>query len=196
MPKIYTEEEKIDIRIRLHKAAASCMKLYGVKKTTVDELVRRVKIPKGTFYLFYRFKELLLFEVIMEFHEQIEQEMMIDLQMLRQNISVDSLTDVILKFYLKAEDSYILRLMTTDDMQILMEKLPPEVLREHLLHDEDHTAKIIELFAQGKTIDVEAISGGFRAVFFSMLYKEQLGNDFKKSLRTLIRGLVIQILDT
>ncbi|WP_286081321.1 TetR/AcrR family transcriptional regulator [Parablautia intestinalis] len=32
--------------------------------TTVDEIVKRVNIPKGTFYLFYKSKELLLFEVI------------------------------------------------------------------------------------------------------------------------------------
>ena len=29
------------------------MQKKGVKKTTVDELVKRVGIPKGTFYLFY-----------------------------------------------------------------------------------------------------------------------------------------------
>ncbi len=35
------------------------MQEKGVKKTTVDELVKRVGIPKGTFYLFYPSKDCL-----------------------------------------------------------------------------------------------------------------------------------------
>ena len=41
-------------------------KIKGVKKTTVDELVKRTGIPKGTFYLFYPSKEMLLFDVSQE----------------------------------------------------------------------------------------------------------------------------------
>lgn len=39
------------------------MQEKGVKKTTVDELVKREGIPKGTFYLFYPSKEMLLYDV-------------------------------------------------------------------------------------------------------------------------------------
>ncbi|MDY4210978.1 MAG: TetR/AcrR family transcriptional regulator [Treponema sp.] len=37
-----------------------------MKKTTVDELVKRTGIPKGTFYLFYPSKEILLFDISQE----------------------------------------------------------------------------------------------------------------------------------
>ena len=60
MPKLYSEEEKKQIIQRLKEEANILMQEKGVKKTTVDELVKRVGIPKGTFYLFYPSKEMLL----------------------------------------------------------------------------------------------------------------------------------------
>ena len=53
MPRAFSEAEKSFIKERLLQEAEACLSLYGVRKTTVDELVQRVKIPKGTFYLFY-----------------------------------------------------------------------------------------------------------------------------------------------
>ena len=64
LPKSYSDQERAYITKRLKEEAAACMGQFGIRRTTVDELVKRVKIPKGTFYLFYPSKELLLFEVI------------------------------------------------------------------------------------------------------------------------------------
>ena len=63
MPKLYSDEEKKNIIAKLKKEANTLMQEKGVKKTTVDELVKRVGIPKGSFYLFYPSKEMLMFEV-------------------------------------------------------------------------------------------------------------------------------------
>lgn len=54
VPKSYSEQERAYIRERLKEEAADCLATYGVRRTTVDEIVRRVNIPKGTFYLFYQ----------------------------------------------------------------------------------------------------------------------------------------------
>ena len=62
MPKIYSETERTDIKDNLKREANILMIERGIKKTTVDELVKRAGIPKGTFYLFYPSKEMLLFE--------------------------------------------------------------------------------------------------------------------------------------
>ena len=72
MPKIYSDEEKKQIIEKLKKEANVLMQEKGVKKTTVDELVKRAGIPKGTFYLFYPSKEMLLFDVSQDFHKQVD----------------------------------------------------------------------------------------------------------------------------
>ena len=58
MPKIYSETERTDIKDNLKREANILMIERGIKKTTVDELVKRAGIPKGTFYLFYPLKGL------------------------------------------------------------------------------------------------------------------------------------------
>ena len=47
MPKLYSDEEKKNIIAKLKKEANTLMQEKGVKKTTVDELVKRVGIHKG-----------------------------------------------------------------------------------------------------------------------------------------------------
>ena len=75
LPKAYSDQEKEYIRKRLKEEAAKCLAQYGIKRTTVDEIVQGVKIPKATFYLFYQSKEMLLFEVILEQHDLIEEKL-------------------------------------------------------------------------------------------------------------------------
>ncbi|MFH1513530.1 MAG: helix-turn-helix domain-containing protein, partial [Bacillota bacterium] len=60
MPKSFSDAERAYIKERLLREAEACLAAYGVRKTTVDELVRRAGIPKGTFYLFYASKEALI----------------------------------------------------------------------------------------------------------------------------------------
>ena len=69
MPKSYSDQEKEYIIRRLKDEAMNCMSVYGIRRTTVDELVHGVRIPKGTVYLFYDSKEQLLFDAWMEFTE-------------------------------------------------------------------------------------------------------------------------------
>ena len=60
MPKTFTDSEREYIKERLIEEAKKSLSQHGIRKTTVDELVKRVNIPKGTFYLFYESKERLL----------------------------------------------------------------------------------------------------------------------------------------
>lgn len=74
MPKTFSDSERAYIRRRLMEEAKECLGLYGIRKTTVDELVKRVKIPKGTFYLFYESKELLFFDVFCTLHDEMQKK--------------------------------------------------------------------------------------------------------------------------
>ena len=74
MPKSYSQHERKAIEEALLHHGAECIATYGIKRTTVDELVRRANIPKGTFYLFYPSKEVLLFKVILKWHDKIQQD--------------------------------------------------------------------------------------------------------------------------
>ena len=196
MPKSFSAQEREYIRQRLKEEAAKCLAQYGVRRTTVDEIVKRVNIPKGTFYLFYKSKELLLFEVIQEQQKNINLELyqafsdIIDME-----LSVEKLTDMIFEFYKKTEKMLVLKLSDAGEIELLKRKLPQEIVDEHLQNDTDMIEKMIALFHVKKEVDIKVISAAFHAIYYITLHKAEIGEEqYDKALRVLIYGIVMQII--
>ena len=196
VPKSYSEQEKEYIRKRLKEEAAKCLAQYGVRRTTVDEIVKRVNIPKGTFYLFYKSKELLLFEVIQEQQKNVNLELyqafsdIVDME-----LSAEKLTDMIFEFYKKTEKMLVLKLSDAGEIELLKRKLPQEIIDEHLQDDTDMIKKMIALFHVKKEVDIKVISAAFHAIYYITLHKAEIGEEqYDKALRVLIYGIVMQII--
>ena len=195
MPKCYSDQEREYIKNRLKEEASKCLAQYGIRRTTVDEIVRRVKIPKGTFYLFYQSKELLLFEVMLEQHEMVDQQLLEEVGRIdAADMTVERLTEVIVHFYQLIDDIPVLKLLTSGEVELLARKLPPEVLTEHLGHDRSMVDELLEVLPVKKEVDTKALSAAFRAIFFSMIHKEEIGEEFDKALYMMVFGLVEQLL--
>lgn len=196
MPKRYSDREKEYIKERLKKEAANCLAQYGIRRTTVDELVKRVKIPKGTFYLFYPSKEMLLFEVILQFHEDIEQSLLNAISQLDpETLTADQLTDVLFQFYKQAEETPVLKMISSDEIELLARKLPPELVEAHLVSDLSTVETVLAALPTKPGMDSAAVSAAFRAIYFSTLHREDIGEEkYDDGLRFLIRGLIMQLL--
>ena len=196
MPKCYSEQEREDIRLRLKTEARKCLAQYGIKRTTVDELVRRVNIPKGTFYLFYQSKELLLYEVIEEEHEALEKELFQKMQELRKDtIDAAGITEIIFSIMKKAAESPGLRMLRSAEVELLYRKLPTEIVEEHLKGDQDIVGKVFEFVPIGKKINKSAFSVAFREIYFLALDKKEIDEEeWNQALRLLINGLVVQLM--
>ena len=65
MPRAFKEEEKEKIRAKLLEAGRSCFLSYGLKKTTIEDVVGPAGIAKSSFYLFFESKEALFVEVFL-----------------------------------------------------------------------------------------------------------------------------------
>jgi len=195
MPKCYSEQEKEYIKRRLKEEAAKSLAQYGIRRTTVDDLVKRVKIPKGTFYLFYQSKELLLFEVLNELHEAVESELFRRLRLLAEKkYSADDLTDVLVDFYLSSMTSPLLQMLNSDEVELLARKLPPEVLAAHVREDDGMIEKLFETLKIEAKVNQEVVSAAFRGVYLLSVQREVIGEEvFSKMLRFLIHGIVIQL---
>ncbi len=196
VPKSFSEQEREYIRKRLKEEAAKCLAQYGVRRTTVDEIVKRVNIPKGTFYLFYKSKELLLFEVIQEQQKNINLELyqafsdIVDME-----LSAEKLTNMIFEFYKKTEKMLVLKLYDAGEIELLKRKLPQEIVDEHLQDDTDMIKKMIALFHVKKEVDINVISAAFHAIYYVTLHKAEIGEEqYDKALRVLIYGIVTQII--
>lgn len=196
MPKSFSEQEREYIRRRLKEEAAKCLAQYGVRRTTVDEIVKRVNIPKGTFYLFYQSKELLLFEVIQEQQKNISSELyQAFFDIANTELSAEKLTDMIFEFYKKIEKMLVLKLLDAGEIEVLARKLPREIVDEHLQNDTDMIEKMLALFHVKKDVDIKVISAAFHAIYYATLHKEEIGEEqYDKALRVLIYGIVTQII--
>ena len=196
MPKCYSERERAYIRQRLKEEAGKCIAQYGIRRTTVDEIVKRVKIPKGTFYLFYQSKELLLFEAILEQHDLIERKLYesvsgIDLSA----VTADQLTDIIFGFFKMSAEMPVLKVLNSDEIELLARKLPQEVLEQHLGDDNAMTEKVLSLLPVNPGVDFQVFTAAFRSLYFSTLHREEIGEEnYDEALRLLIYGLVTQLI--
>lgn len=196
MPKSYSEQERDYIRKRLKEEAAKCLALYGVRRTTVDEIVKRVNIPKGTFYLFYKSKELLLFEVIQEQQENINRELYQAISNISDRLfSAEKLTDVIFEFYKMTEKMQVLKRLDAGEVELLARKLPREIVEEHFQDDTDTIEKMFSLLPVKKDVDIKVISAAFHAIYFATLHKAEIGGEqYDEALRVLIYGIVMQFI--
>lgn len=195
MPKSYSEQEREHIKKRLKEEAVKCLAQYGIRRTTVDEIVQRVNIPKGTFYLFYKSKELLLFDVILEEHEMIDQKVYQAVNEIEQDGDIaEQLTKIVFDFFVLVSKSPILKMINTSEVEILARKLPPEVLKEHLEYDSSAVEKIFSMLPVKDGTDKDTFSAAFRAIYFSTLHENEIGEKyFEDVLYLLIKGLVNQI---
>ena len=196
MPKCYSEQEREYIKKRLKEEAGKCLAQYGVRRTTVDEIVKRVNIPKGTFYLFYKSKELLLFDVVLELHDMIEQELYNAIVSINPDESVqEQLTNVIVHFYKMAGESPILKVLTSGEIELLARKLPADVLQQHMGHDNTMIERVLSQLPIKQKINTSAFSAAFRAIFFATLHKNEIGEEqYEESLNLLVKGLVSQFI--
>jgi AcrR family transcriptional regulator len=58
------DEPLTDTRERIIATAQALFGRFGLKKTTLDEIIRRANIAKGTFYKYFSNKEVLFMEVV------------------------------------------------------------------------------------------------------------------------------------
>lgn len=195
LPKCYTDQEKEYIKHRLKEEAGKCLIQYGIRRTTVDDIVKRVQIPKGTFYLFYQSKELLLYDVILEEHDRIEEELVQAVSQMQDNeFDTEQLIQVIYDFFKKSSVSPVLKILNSNEIELLARKLPAGVLEKHIEHDNDLIEDVLTKLTLNADMDKNVLGAAFRAIYFITLHRDSIGEDyFEKSLYLLIRGLVLQL---
>jgi AcrR family transcriptional regulator len=196
MPKTFSDSDRAYIKERLMEEAKKCLTLYGIRKTTVDELVKRANIPKGTFYLFYESKERLLFDVILQFNDEIQQKMIAEVSTLKDDMDHERLTDIVFGLYKTLEDSFMPKLIADDELAFYMRKLPSELSQLHTEKDDLRFEELVALVPNIKVKNIKVFSAALRGIFLSLLHKQELGKEvFDEALRTMIRGVVIQLFE-
>lgn len=193
MPKIFTSTERKHIEQDLFASASKCLRLYGVRKTTVDEIVSTAHIAKGTFYLFFDSKEDLFITLLEEFISSLEDRYLEMLKELDENHIVTSLSEV---FYKIAELFYkegIFRLFDSENAALIKRKVSEEKYNA-LVGKIDSTYKsLFSYFSIDNGEDIERFKKAYKAILSIFLLDDEVFDE--KTIRTLIRGLVLQLVE-
>ena len=193
MATAFTAEEKEVIRKKLHKVAKECLQRYGVKKTTVDQMAVMVDISKGSFYNFYSSKEMLFFAVLEEYQIDVMNRLTEQLGM-ETKIDTNRLVQLLYDFYQDFRYSFMYTIFKNHEMELLIRKLPKEVITNHHLIDDRMVKKIVSRINIRENISVEIVSALFRTIAMTILHIEEIGEEqFDTTLKLVIQGIVEQI---
>jgi AcrR family transcriptional regulator len=194
MPRSFSEAEKTCIKERLVREAEACLAAYGIRKTTVDELVKRAKIPKGTFYLFYESKEALIYDVILKYNTLIQEQLIGLISAMPEKPGADALTELIIGLYQSLDGSFLLKLVENGELELLMRNAPPEFVRANILDDERMVGRLMQLFPETDPDKGALFSAALRGVFLLLFHKQEILQDrFGEVLRIMVRGIVLQM---
>ena len=193
MATAFTTEEKEVIRKKLHKVAKECLQRYGVKKTTVDQMAAMVDISKGSFYNFYSSKEMLFFAVLEEYQIGVMDRLTEQLGM-EVKIDTNRLVQLLYDFYQDFRYSFMYTIFKNHEMELLIRKLPKEVITNHHLIDDRMVKKIVSRINIRENVSVEIVSALFRTIAMTILHIEEIGEkQFDTTLKLVIQGVVEQI---
>lgn len=194
MPKTYSDIERENIKRALRREASRCLSVYGVKRTTVDELVQKAGIAKGTFYLFYPSKESLFLDLIDNFSKEVEELYLDLLQELDENHIVTSLTEVFMAIVMKFYKDGIYRLLKEGELELILRKTKEEMGRDYFAMNTDIFDNLFSYFFIDNKDDIASFSHAFRSILYTLLHSDEIP-DMEKALRFIIRGLVLQMVE-
>lgn len=195
MAKGFSEREKETIRQKLMDAAEMCWGKYGLKKTSVDELVLMVNISKGSFYLFYPTKEHLFMDVF----ERIDTRSKAELFNIIQNATgsrKEVLVTIIKQMLKEVQKTPWILNMHNGDLALLLRKLPPERVEKHLDNDDGAAVELFKLLGMDTAVNPKLISGVLRSVFLLLLHKQEIGDEiFDDVVAYLVDAIVLKLFE-
>jgi AcrR family transcriptional regulator len=110
MARAFSEKEKEHIRARLKDGARECLGRFGVRKTTIDQLVEMAGISKGAFYKFYPSKEALFFSVLEDYQNCLVEKAAARLDH-QDTITRKDFTAIIYEIYKDVGQSFLMNLI-------------------------------------------------------------------------------------
>ncbi len=190
MTRAFNEHERKVIRQKLIEKGRELFGTFGLKKTSIEDLVRASGISKGSFYAFFDSKEELYLEIIESLEGEIRKQI-IDKLSIKSPLSKESMKSFILEgLRIMETDPLIRRMYKQDEREQALRAIPKERFMQHIKADEDWMLMFLSKWQeQGFIIDADprAVAGVIRLIITSSLFKDSLGGEsYPESIDLLI----------
>ncbi|NPU99836.1 MAG: TetR/AcrR family transcriptional regulator [Brevinematales bacterium] len=174
MPKGWNEHEKEMIKRRLQTEGKKLFERFGLRKTTVDEIVRDAGISKGAFYFFYESKELLYYDITRLMQLENRKNFY---DMIRNSAGSprERFKSFIIHGIRILSGTPLYRMMHSADFEYLVRKLPADYQTDDMKsYLDEFTVFFNEWISKGwmKKIEPDAMNGLFMSIFFLILHRD------------------------
>lgn len=187
MPSAFTSIERERILSSLRHSARECARTTGMKNLSVDELARKAGISKGAFYKFYPCKEMLFLEILEEMHAEVYGRAAENLNSSVGQPPAARTANAILDVCSLMEKSGMIPFWE-NDLPILLNKLPQDVLKAHYHDDEVHILELLKRIVPATDDSYQLITATVRTLMLTIAHRSQIGERYHEVLELLVRG--------
>jgi AcrR family transcriptional regulator len=178
MPRGFDEKERETIRRELLEAGTEIFGKHGWGKTSVEDIIRRGGVAKGTFYTFWDSKEEFFFACLEEAERAFRREML-DPLLQSPDDPAESLGRIVTDIPRLIADYPILReAMDPRIIGRLYRRLPPEIIERHQQEDRSAFADLVAGWKRGgfdPGIEGEVFDGLIKGFIMMELHREVIG---------------------
>lgn len=194
MPKKYSELERENIRKDLFKIVKTSLFKNDIDSITIDEIVKKVQIPKGTFYLFYKNKESLFFDYFVTFKKESEDKYLNRLQELDENHIVTSLTTVFYEYVMDIYKSGVYKMFSTEVMMKILRRVEDDLKEKDQKREDIFIYEMMSYFSIEDENDIEGFRSALKTIIITLNYSEEIEN-IEATVKLLLRGLILQLVE-
>jgi AcrR family transcriptional regulator len=192
VPRIFSQEQRGQLQKKLMEEGRKVFSEFGLKKTRIEDITRRVGIAKGTFYSFFPSKEALLLAAMDEL--EAEAQPLFKKILEDENENPKQRLKQVLRMQLESvrENPIVETLFNPEEIAYLTRNLPPDALSGHIReHNRFFLAFLEGLARRGRlrTEDINTAGALLQTIFFLAIHKKEIGPDFYKQMELLIELL-------
>lgn len=190
MSKGFTKEEKRAIAIALINAFEEELRFQKVNKISIDDLVRKVGISKGSFYNFFPSKEILFFHVV----NNIQQKLFLEIMAIadKKQLSNKNKLKLILTLIVeKIQNHPWLQQLNGGEFEKVLRKLPQDLKESLTSQDIVDFQNILQQLNLEATIPIKR----FVVITQIILSSTSRANDFGKQYNIAIETLIDVLVD-
>lgn len=183
----FTDFEFEQLQRALLQETRRCAVTLGMKKTSVEQLTRAVGIAKGSFYKFYKSKEMLFFAVLEGIHSElfgVADRVMSDDGGLPPSERAAKAILAVCKRLSETGDMVFIE----NDAKLLLQRLPENVKTEHYHDDETHIRELLEKYDLAPKGGASLAAAAVRGLILTVSHKTQIGVLYPQVLETLVHG--------
>lgn len=180
------------VRKKLAAAALEALERSGIKKTSVEELARAAGISKGAYYLFFKTKEELFFEVLEGLEVRFRNEV-VGLVFSDGFSPRESFGRFLGRFISGLETIPVLAKMNKADYESLLAHVPQERLATHQRRDREELEQFYASF-QEKGIFRKLPEGTFSALMAALIAFVLQRSDLGQETYQLARNAMIAMM--